>query len=62
MKVQLKGELEVTLNTAKNGKKYIALVCNLGYTKKYISFNVSDIAELLGCSVADLYATLEKQK
>lgn len=60
MKVQLKGELEATLKTAKNGNNYIALVCDLGYTKKVISFNSNDIAELLGVSVAELYNTLKK--
>ena len=38
----------------KTGKFYHCLVVNLGYTEKYLTFGLSDIAEILKCSVADL--------
>ena len=52
--VSLVGALSVEARKSKAGNTYYALVCDLGYTKKLISVNVSDIAELLGVSVVEL--------
>ena len=38
----------------KSGRLYHCIVVNLGYTEKYLTFNVADIAEILGCPVAEL--------
>lgn len=41
----------------KTGKPYHCIVANLHYTEKYLTFNVADIAEILGCPVAELAST-----
>ena len=38
----------------KNGRFYNCIVVNLGYTEKYLTFNVADIAEILECQVSEL--------
>ena len=38
----------------KTGKFYHCIVVDLGYTEKYLTFNVADIAEILKCPVAEL--------
>lgn len=38
----------------RSGKPTYALVLDLGYTKKFLSFDTSLIAEVLGVSVVDL--------
>lgn len=45
--------------TEKNGKKYKCayLVVDLDYTRKILSWDKQDIAEILGYSVADLIQT-----
>lgn len=42
--------------TEKNGVKYKScyLVVDLDYTKKTLTWNKQDIAEILGCAVCDL--------
>ena len=43
----------------KSGKEpftYVQLICDLGYTKLVVSMDKNVIAELLGVSVAQLYA------
>lgn len=61
-KVQLNGALFVEKRKSKSGNSYIALVCDLGYSKKIISVNTSDIAELIGVSVVELIKSVEGDK
>lgn len=43
-------------NSKKDPKnKVFALVCDLGYTTKFLTFNIQDIAEIYGVSVKDLH-------
>lgn len=39
--------LKLIVTKSKKGNKYTALVCDLGYTRKYLCFSVVEIAELL---------------
>lgn len=50
----LKEKLLVRVWISAKGKKSYALVYDLGYRLLYLSFSVSDIAEVLGISVAAL--------
>lgn len=61
-KVQLGGALYIEKRKSKTGNSYIALICDLGYTKKVISVNTSDIAELISVSVVELIKALEGEK
>lgn len=45
----------------KTGNEYVYMYVELGYTRKALSFNVSDIAEILGISVVDLKAKVDKE-
>ena len=47
---------------SKKGTEYVCLVADLGYTRKFLSFNIADIAELLGVGVAELNAMIEEIK
>ena len=47
---------------SKKGTEYVCLVAELGYAKKFLSFNIPDIAELLGISVMELSTMLEEIK
>lgn len=38
----------------KSNNPYVALMVDLGYVKKFLSFSANDIAEILGMSVIDL--------
>ena len=38
----------------KSGRLYHCIVVNLGYTEKYLTFSISDIAEVLRCPVSEL--------
>lgn len=46
----------VESRTSKNGKPYVALVCDFGYRKAIVSLDASLIAEISGKSFADIYA------
>jgi hypothetical protein len=50
-------KLKVCVKLNKDGKKYTALVLDLGYSQKYLSFDSSLCAELLGVSVRSLFET-----
>lgn len=50
----LKEKLLVRVWISAKGKKSYALVYDLGYRTLYLTFSVSDIAEVLGTSVATL--------
>lgn len=39
----------------KSGNKTYALILDLGYSRKYLSFDIQLIAEVLGLRVVDLY-------
>lgn len=59
-KVQLYGALYIEKRKSKAGNSYLALVCDLGYAKKVISVKATDIAELIGKSVVELYQAVDK--
>lgn len=42
----------------KTGRLYHCLVVNLGYTEKYLTFSVADIAEILERPVAELASAI----
>lgn len=46
----------VVANSKKSGQTYIALVADLHYTRKFLSFSRPDIAEMLGMSIVELNA------
>lgn len=50
----MKNQLLVRVFMNKKGNKTFALVYELGYRQIYLSFVTSDIAEILGISVASL--------
>ena len=50
--------LKVVKKFNKEKKQYIALVVDLGYAQKYLSFNPQGIAEICGVSVRELYDAL----
>lgn len=52
-------EIKVVKKMNKDKKAYIALLVDLGYTQKVLSFNSQDIAEICGISVRDLYTQLD---
>ena len=54
--VKLVGALSVKTGKSKTGKPYYCLCCDLGYTTKALTFDLSLIAELLGMSVVELVA------
>lgn len=54
-------EIKVIKKIGKNGKSYIALVVDLEYTVKVLSFNPQDIAEICRVSVRDLHDLLERE-
>lgn len=58
--VQLIGSLSVEKRVSKSGNSYVALILDLGYTKKVLSVNAGEIAEYLGKSVVELYQIAEK--
>lgn len=60
--VQLVGSLEVEKRVSKSGNSYVALILDLGYTKKVLSVNAGEIAEYLGKSVVELFHCLEGKK
>lgn len=47
-------KIKVVVKNNKAGKKYAALVCDLGYTQKYLSFDSYLCAEILGITVREL--------
>lgn len=50
-------KLKVVVKLNKDNKKYAALVCDLGYTQKYLSFDSYLCAEILGITVRELMET-----
>lgn len=48
--------LKIIISVSKKdiNRKTIALVYDLGYARKYLSFNLQDIAEIYGVSVREL--------
>lgn len=44
--------------TSKSGGEYYSLYVDLGYTKKRLSWNIQDIAEILGYAVRDIAQAL----
>lgn len=53
-------KLKVLIKNNKDGKKYAALVCDLGYTQKYLSFDSYLCAEILGISVRELMESVSE--
>lgn len=51
-------ELRVIRKYNKDNKQYIALIVDLGYVRKFLSFNPQEIAEICGLSVRELYDAL----
>ena len=51
-------EIKIQKKHNKDNKEYIALIVDMGYRYKVLSFFPQDIAEMLGCSVKDLYDSL----
>lgn len=45
------GELQLVVAKSKKGNLYRALCINLGYTRKFLVFDASTIAEIVGESV-----------
>lgn len=60
--VQFVGSLNVEKRVSKSGNSYVALILDLGYTKKVLSVNAGEIAEYLGKSVVELFQCLEGKK
>lgn len=50
----MKVVVEVSISK-KSGNQYAALVADLGYRKAYLSFDTNLIAEILNCSVRDVF-------
>lgn len=46
----------VSVFQSSRGNKTFALIADLGYTKKYLSFDTQTLAELLGIPVVELYS------
>ena len=58
--IKLCGDMFLKVGTGKeSGKRYYCIVCDLGYTYKYLTFNTADIAEICGLSVKDLTSLSE---
>ena len=55
-------EIKVIKKINKNNKSYLALVVDLEYTVKVLSFNPQDIAEICGVSVKELHDLLEREE
>jgi hypothetical protein len=53
--------IKVIKKANKAGRDYLALVVDLGYAVKVLSFNPQDIAEICGVSVRELYQLLERE-
>lgn len=51
--------LKVVVAQSKKGNKYTALVCDLGYTRKFLCFSVVEIAEMLDVLPSELAALSE---
>lgn len=54
-------EIKVIKKLNKDKKAYLALVVDLEYTQKVLSFNPQDIAEICGISVKELHDLLERE-
>lgn len=52
-------EIKIVKKMNKEKKAYIALLVDLEYTQKVLSFNPQDIAEICGLSVRELHERLE---
>lgn len=52
-------EIKIIKKLNKDKKAYIALLVDLEYTQKVLSFNPQDIAEICGLSVRELHERLE---
>lgn len=50
-------KFKIVVKNNKAGKKYSALVCDLGYTQKFLSFDSYLCAEILGITVRELMET-----
>lgn len=51
-------KVKVVKKLNKDKKQYIALVVDLGYAQKMLSFNPQEIAEICGVAVRELYDAL----
>lgn len=55
MDIKICGHLLLKVATGKaSGKRYYCIVCDVGYMQKYLTFNISDIAEICGLSTQEL--------
>lgn len=54
-------EIKIIKKLNKANKGYLALIVELGYTQKVLSFNPQDIAEICGISVMELHEKLERE-
>lgn len=59
--MKLIGKFKVQVGTLPNGR-YIALINDLGFRKIYLTFYVTDIAEMLGITVEELFKKVDKMK
>lgn len=48
-------KIYVEKKTSKNGNSYISMYADIGYKKLMISYDASDIAEILDVKVSELY-------
>lgn len=53
-------EIKIVKKLNKAKKSYIALLVDLGYTQKVLSFNPQDIAEICAISVKELNDLLDR--
>lgn len=51
--------LKLVVAQSKKGNKYTALVCDLGYTRKFLCFSVVEIAEMLDVLPSEIAALSE---
>lgn len=53
-KLAFMGKLFLTVGVSKKDRVYRALTCDLGYTIKYLTFDIHVISECLGISISEL--------
>lgn len=51
--------LKLVVAQSKKGNKYTALVCDLGYTRKFLCFSLVDIAEMLSVLPSEIAVLAE---
>lgn len=60
--MKIAGKMEIYCGETKNEKRYICLVCDLGYRLVYLNFKAAEIAEMINMSPKEFYERTKAMK